>query len=107
MRTYKGFGVVIAGMLFAAGPSAGQDARLTQVEQETVTQACRIGLPLIPVESDYGYETGDYALPLSESDGEVHSALILRESALRDIPECRAEIEKQKSDKPTRRENIS
>lgn len=74
--------------------SASADTvELTSAEKMQVSQACKIGLPLIPVSSDYGYETGEFALPISGQDGEVHSALIVTGAALQDIPECKAEIE--------------
>ncbi|MEQ9317382.1 MAG: hypothetical protein RLN72_16140 [Henriciella sp.] len=79
-------------MLGAMSASADM-VELTSAEKIQVSQACKIGLPLIPVSSDYGYETGEFALPISGQDGEVHSALIVTGDALQDIPECKAEIE--------------
>lgn len=66
---------------------------LTAEEVSQVTQACEVGLPLIPVSSDYGYDTGEYALPLASQDGNVNSALIVSATALKQIPECKAEID--------------
>ncbi|WP_084399774.1 hypothetical protein [Henriciella aquimarina] len=83
----------LAGLTIMTGAAAAQEVQLTSAEQKTVTDACRVGLPLIPVESDFGHATGDYALPLSEDNGEVHSALIVSETDLRKIPECKAEID--------------
>lgn len=76
-----------------AGMASAQQVELTAAEQATASRACQVGMPLIPVESDYGYDTGEYALPLSEADGGVHSALIISAAVLRDIPECKVEIE--------------
>ena len=78
----------------AAGHALADQVRLTSADQTSVTQACELGLPLFPVESDLGQETGQYALPISDENGEVHSALIVNETALQDIPACRGEIEK-------------
>lgn len=90
----KTFTAAAAAFLMIAGPAfAEAKVHLTAAEQATVTDACRVGMPLIPVASDFGHETGEYALPLSEADGAVHSALIISETALRDIPECSAEID--------------
>lgn len=82
-----------AGFLIGAGAALGDEVQLTAAEQTSVTDACRLGLPLIPVESDYGYETGQYALPIATEDGQVNSALIVNEAVLEGIPECRAEIQ--------------
>lgn len=82
-----------AAFIAVAGMANAQEVVLTAAEQSVVSNACEIGLPLIPVESDFGYETGQYALPITEAGGEVNSALILSEDSLRSIPECRAEID--------------
>ncbi|MEQ8556902.1 MAG: hypothetical protein RIB03_01165 [Henriciella sp.] len=79
--------------LLFAGAAQADDIRLTSAEYTTVAKACETGLPLIPVESDFGMRTGQYALPISEDDGDVHSALIVDEASLRTIPECSAEVE--------------
>ena len=105
MKKYTGFGVLIAGLTLSAGAAGAQDAQLTPVEQQTVTEACEVGLPIVPVESDFGYETGEYALPLHQSDGEVHSALIIQESELQDIPQCRAIVEKHIAKRQEERDN--
>ncbi len=85
--------IALVGVISLSGAAFAQEAQLTDAEFATVTEACSVGLPLIPVSSDYGYDTGEYALPISQTDGEVHSALIVSAAALRDIPECKAEIE--------------
>lgn len=76
-----------------AGVAQAEDFTLTSAERETVVHACQLGLPLIPVESDFGNNTGQFALPIADRNGEVHTALIVEEASLRGIPECRAEIE--------------
>ena len=78
---------------FAAGTAFADGLQLTSAEYSSVTEACEIGLPLFPVESDFGHETGQYALPISDENGNVHSALIVDETALQDIPACRGEVE--------------
>ncbi|MGB3627744.1 MAG: hypothetical protein WA989_18100 [Henriciella sp.] len=83
-----------ASFAFTGALTASADMiELTSAEKGEVSQACKIGLPLIPVASDFGYETGQFALPISGQDGEVRSALIVSETALEEIPECKAEIE--------------
>ena len=86
------FATVSAGLM-AAAPAFADKVHLTAAEKATVTDACETGITLVPVQSDFGYETGDYALPISGRNGEVHSAMIISETALRDIPECRVNIE--------------
>ncbi|GGB62297.1 MULTISPECIES: hypothetical protein [Henriciella] len=86
--------LIVTMAIFSGAMAANADpAELTEVELTQVTEACEFGLPLIPVSSDYGYDTGEFALPISERDGEVHSALIISAAALQDIPECKAEID--------------
>jgi len=75
------------------GLSHADPVKLTSAEREAVGQACELGLTLIPVESDFGYQTGQFALPVRDAGGDVHSAIILEEASLRTIPECRGEVE--------------
>ncbi|RIJ29712.1 hypothetical protein [Henriciella mobilis] len=75
------------------GVAQADSMKLTSAEHETVVQACELGLPFIPVESDFGYQTGQFALPVSDDGGDVHSAIILEEASLRTIPECKGEVE--------------
>lgn len=77
----------------ASGPALADEFHLTSAEKATVTQACETGVSLIPVRSDFGHDTGDFALPISEENGDVRSALIISRSALKEIPECRADVE--------------
>ncbi|MEM5517059.1 hypothetical protein WNY37_08855 [Henriciella sp. AS95] len=93
MHTRLKFFVAAVALFTGAAAANAESVALTEVELTQVTQACEVGLPLIPVSSDYGYDTGEYALPLSEGDGEVHSALIVSATVLENIPECRAEID--------------
>ena len=93
MAVYKKIAYVSAAFAMSAGAALADEVRLTAAEQATVVDACRVGMPLIPVESDYGYATEEYALPLAEENGDVHSALILSAAVLKDIPECKAEVE--------------
>ena len=75
------------------GVAQADPLNLTPAQHETVVQACELGLPFIPVESDFGYQTGQFALPVQDAGGDVHSAIILEETSLRTIPECRGEVE--------------
>ena len=93
MQTFARFLAAASMAGTIAGFANADMVELTSEEVSQVTQACRIGLPLIPVSSDFGFDTGEYALPLSGQNGDVHSALIVSETALREIPECKAEID--------------
>lgn len=88
VRTILAASLAVTGALAASADKV----ELTSAEKAQVSQACKIGLPLIPVSSDYGHDTGEFALPLSESDGEVHTALIVSANDLKEIDECKAEI---------------
>lgn len=84
----------VATLAILAGCAAYADEmHLTSSEYDTVVSACEVGLPMFPVESDFGYSTGQFALPISGDSGKVNSALIISEDALLDIPECRANVE--------------
>ena len=87
--------MIAALALLGIAGAAAADAKveLTAAERTEVADACRSGLPLIPVQSDFGYETGEYALPLSSDGEEVNSAFILSADALRDIASCSATLE--------------
>ncbi|WP_084418405.1 hypothetical protein [Henriciella litoralis] len=91
-RTVKLFAVATASLAMS-GFAMAQDVSLTSAEQDMVSDACRVGAPLIPVQSDFGYETGEFALPIQSDSGDVNSALILSAQSLRDIPECKAEVD--------------
>lgn len=82
-----------AAAMLIAGAANAEEFQLTSSEQATVVEACELGLPLIPVESDFGHQTGQFALPISNTDGDVRTALIIEETSLQAIPECRGEVE--------------
>jgi hypothetical protein len=101
MRHTKGLLAAVAAFATATGPGTAQAIQLTAAERLEVSQACRTGLPLIPVQSDYGEETGEYALPISEDGGEVNSAFILTEGMLRSINDCKFAVERIKNQNDT------
>lgn len=78
-----------------------QEVQLTSAQRVEVSNACRSGLPLVPVESDLGFETGEYALPILGEGGEVSSAWILSEETLREISSCRLKIDDVASEDQT------
>ena len=81
-----------AAAIFAAPASAGE-LHLTATQIEQAGEACRAGTPLIPVRSDFGTETGQYALPLfSERSGQPNSAIILDSDTLETLPALSGEL---------------
>ena len=77
----------------AIAPAMADTVHLTSAELNQAEDACRAGSPLIPVQSDYGNETGEFALPVISEDGKANSAIILNDDALDALPGCRARIE--------------
>lgn len=55
----------------------------------TVVEACERDQPFLPIISDLGRHTGEYALPVRDTAGQVVAAIILTDAALRSIPACR------------------
>ncbi|WP_300376894.1 hypothetical protein [Henriciella sp.] len=93
-----------AGIL-ASGPALAGEVHLTSAEKATVTQACETGISLIPVRSDFGHDTGNYALPITEDNGDVRSALIVSQSALNDTPECKMDVDAIAEQQPREDDN--
>lgn len=87
---------IFAAFAFAAASGAALSepaVELTSSERIEVSKACKSGMPLIPVQSDFGYETGEFALPISQDGGEVNSALILTSDVLKEISGCSVIVE--------------
>lgn len=91
-RIFLSASLAATAAIFAAPASAGE-LHLTATQIEQAGEACRAGTPLIPVRSDFGTETGQYALPLfSERSGQPNSAIILDSDTLETLPECQAQL---------------
>ncbi|WP_156807788.1 hypothetical protein [Henriciella marina] len=77
----------------AIAPAMADTVHLTSAEMTQAEDACRAGSPLIPVRSDFGNETGEFALPVMSENGKANSAIILDENAIDALPGCKARIE--------------
>tara|TARA_R110000868_G_scaffold401496_1_gene677007 strand:+ start:621 stop:950 length:330 start_codon:yes stop_codon:yes gene_type:complete len=78
-----------AALVGIACSASAEDLTLVAEQVSYAQSACEHGSELVPVISDYGYDTGEYAIPEFGDNGEVLSAVILRLEVLRQIPECK------------------
>lgn len=89
--------VAIAASLIAASlPASAEDA--PQKLAQDAAAACIAGEAPVPQVSDFGHETGIYAIPVRDDRGSVIGAIMMSEDAVREVKACAVKLDRPEAD---------
>lgn len=90
--------IMLAG-LFAAAPmlASGEEASLTPANITLATEACANGAAPVPELSDFGHETGLYAVPIADEQGTIYTAVMMSAEQMSDIQVCARKLDLQRT----------